>query len=267
VADKIEQVSTEKGSKYWEAFMSGYLSIGSVYEDLYDLMRPNYQYGLSYDFKERHDQEYLIQHICIGYLRGNEKLEDPNSLFKQIIDGWTPEQVQEIIEFFWRQRDYLGEASEENEEIKKKIIEFWKLLYERYRGKDERSLSHEDKLILSSASELTALLPSIDAESYEWLMLSAPHVSEDFRSSFFIEYLDGTKDKGDNKETAKYIGEIYLKMLEKITPDHDKKHIRSIIEFLYNSGGQENADKICNIYGLRGYEFLRDIYEKNNSPK
>jgi hypothetical protein len=56
-------------------------------------------------------------------------------------------------------------------------------------------------------------------------------------------------------------------MLEKITPDHDKKHIRSIIEFLYNSGGQENADKICNIYGLRGYEFLRDIYEKNNSPK
>jgi hypothetical protein len=52
-------------------------------------------------------------------------------------------------------------------------------------------------------------------------------------------------------------------MLEKITPDYDKKHICSIIKFLYNAGAQENADKICNIYGSRGLEFLRDIYEKH----
>jgi len=56
-------------------------------------------------------------------------------------------------------------------------------------------------------------------------------------------------------------------MLKKGTPDHDKKHIRSIIEFLYNAGAQENADKICNIYGSRGNEFLRDIYEKYNVSK
>jgi hypothetical protein len=235
VMDKIEQVFTEKGSKYWEAFMSGYLSIGSVYEDFYDLMRPNYRYGLSYNFKDRHDQEYLIQHICIGYLRGNEKLEDPGNLFRKIIDAWKSDQIEEIIGFFWMQRDYLREASEENEKIQKKIIEFWRLIYERYKGKDEKSLSQEDKLILSSASKLTALLPSIDAESYEWLMLSALYVSEDFNSSFFIEYLDELKNKGDSKETAKYIGEIYLKLLEKITPYFDQKHIRSIVEFLYNA--------------------------------
>ncbi len=94
--------------------------------------------------------------------------------------------------------------------------------------------------------------------------MSATYVHEDFNSPFFIEYLAELKDKGDNKETAKYIAEIYLKMPEKITPDFDKKHIRSIIEFLYNSGAQENANKICNIYGLRGFEFLRDIYEKYN---
>ena len=33
--------------------MDGYLSIGTVYDDLYELMRPHYQYGLSYDFKEK----------------------------------------------------------------------------------------------------------------------------------------------------------------------------------------------------------------------
>lgn len=56
-------------------------------------------------------------------------------------------------------------------------------------------------------------------------------------------------------------------MLKKITPDFDQKHIRSIIEFLYNNDVRENANKICNIYGSRGYEFLRDIFEKYNLSK
>ena len=35
-----------------------------------------------------------------------------------------------------------------------------------------------------------------------------------------------------------------------------------LVEFLYNSGTTENANKICNLYGSRGPEFLRDIFEK-----
>jgi hypothetical protein len=98
-------------------------------------------------------------------------------------------------------------------------------------------------------------------------MLSATYVHEDFNSTFFIEYLDKFKDKGDSKQTAKYIGEIYLKMLEKTTPDYDKKHIRSIVEFLYDAGETENAKKICNIYGTNDQHFIRDIYEKYNISK
>jgi hypothetical protein len=124
-------------------------------------------------------------------------------------------------------------------------------------------LTQEDKKILSEASKLIIILPQIESESYEWLMLSAPYVHEDFNSSFFIEYLDELKDKGDNKETAKYIGEIYLRMLEKSTPNFDKEHIRSIVKFLYDAGGKDRAYKICNIYGSRGEEFLRNIYEKH----
>jgi hypothetical protein len=267
VNDNVEKLASESGGRYWEAFMDGYLSIGKVYDDLYELMKPHYQYGISYNFKEKRNREHLIQHICIGYFRDHEKLDEPDSLFRKIIDAWKHDQIKEIIGFFWMQRDYLVESSDENQKIKKEIIEFWKLLYERYKGKDENSLSHEDKQILSSASKLAVFLPQINTESYKWLMSSAPYVHENFNSSFFIKYLDELKNKGDSKEPAKYIGEIYLKMLEKITPDFDKKHIRSIIEFLYNSGAQENANKICNIYGSRGPEFLRDIYEKYNASK
>jgi len=227
-------------------------------------MRLHYQYGLSFGLKDKRNQEHLVQHICIGYLRDYERLDDPSSLFKKIIDEWKPDQIKEIIGFFWMQRYYLEVSSDENQRTKEKIISFWRKIYERYKGKDEKSLSQEDKKILSSVSRLAVFLPKIDTESYDWLTLSAPYVHEDFNSTFFIEYLDKVKDKDDSKETAKYIGKIYLMMLEKITPDYDKKHIRSIIEFLYNSGAQENANRICNIYGSRGQEFLRDIYEKNN---
>jgi vacuolar-type H+-ATPase subunit H len=201
------------------------------------------------------------------YLRDHEKLDDPSSLFQKIIDARKPDQIREIIGFFWMQRDILTESSEENEKMREKIIEFWRQLYKNYKGKNEKSLTQEDKKILSEASKLTIILPQIDSESYEWLMLSAPYVHEDFNSSFFIEYLDELKDKGDSKETAKYIGDIYLAMLAKSTPDFDEKHIRSTIEFVYNAGGKGKANKICNIYGSRGQEFLRDIYKRNNASK
>lgn len=147
------------------------------------------------------------------------------------------------------------------------IPEIIKTHFLTFEDKEEESLSKEDKQILSSASKMAVFLPQIDTESIEWLILSARYVYEDFNASFFIEYLDDLKEKGDLKETAKYIGNIYLKMLEKITPDYNKKHIRSIIEFLYNNEAQDNANHICNIYGSRGYELLRDIYEKYNAAK
>ncbi|MEW6409705.1 MAG: hypothetical protein AB1488_06290 [Nitrospirota bacterium] len=260
VKEKIKSLENEKGTKYWEAFIDGYLSIGRVYDDLYDLMRPHYQYSVDYDFKEKRDNEHLVQHIALGYLRKHESISEKESLFKQILDKFKYDQIEDIIDFFWIQRGYLGEQTETDEDIRKGIIEFWRWLYEKYKGKE--SLKEEDKKILSNAAKLATILPRIDKENFEWLKLSAPYVHEDFNSPFFIEYLDELKDKGDSKETAKYIGEIFLKMLEKFTPDYDKKHIRSIVEFLCMSNNTENARRICNIYGQRGYEFLREIYEK-----
>ncbi len=54
-------------------------------------------------------------------------------------------------------------------------------------------------------------------------------------------------------------------MLSIFIPDFDQQHIRSIVEFLYEVKDEETTDsanKICNLYGRRGKEFLRDIYEK-----
>lgn len=258
VESKIKFLENERGTKYWEAFMDGYLSVGRVYDNLYNLMRSHYQYGIDYNFKEKRDNERLVQHIAVGYLRKRESISEEVSLFKQILDKFSYDQIEDIIGFFWLQRNYIRGQEKTDEDILQGIIEFWRWLYRKYKGKE--SLNENDKKILSDVAKLTIFLPKIDKENSEWLMLSAAYVNINFTSPFLIEYLNELKD--DDIESAKYIGEIFLIMLNNYTPDFKKEHIQSLVEFLCQENNKDIARKICNIYAQRGYEFLKDIYDK-----
>ena len=259
VKDKIKTLENQQDTRFWEAFMDGYLFGIRVYDELYELMRSHYLYGIGYDFKEKHTQEKLIQHVAIGYLRGHENIGDTKSLFRKILDTWKTEHIEGIIGFFWAQRGYKKDKN-----IREKIINFWRWIYKN-KYKKAVDLTNGDKEILSDLSKLTVFLPKIDDESFKWLMTSAPYVHVNFNSPFFIEYLDNLKDKDSN--SPKYVGKIFLRMVERmpagLISDDDQKHIRSIVENLYNSGQKAIADKICNVCGSKGYEFLRDIYEKH----
>ncbi|MEG8945624.1 hypothetical protein [Rosettibacter firmus] len=263
VKEKIKNLENEKGNKYWEAFMQGYLSTGKVYGYLYNLMNSHYEYGLSYNFKTRRNIEFLIQHICLGYLHHNETLDDSSSLFKKLIDLWNPAQIKEIIRFFWMQRNNILKEIAGDKIVIERILQFWNMIYEKYKDKNE-NLLNEDKQILSAISELALFLPQIDEKSFKWLKLSARYVNESYVSPFFIEYLEKLKDKGDNKQTAKYIGEIFLEMLKNFTPWYKEEHILSIVEFLYSSNESKYANEICNEYAKKGHEFLKEIYNKYN---
>ena len=265
---KIVDLGERKGEKAWEAFMNGYLYGGKVYEDIYELMRPHYEYGINYNFKESHDRERLIQHISIGYLREREPLDKAEkSLFGKVLDTWDHEKIREIISYFWMQRDYATLKTEDSEKTRLKITEFWKWIFKRYQGKGSEQIDKNDKLLLSDLSKLTIFLPEINDDNFQWLIQVAPYVKEDFNSPFFIEYLDGLKDKGDKVKTADFIADIFLKMLDHCTPDYDVEHIKPIVHFLYEAGQKEKVDKICNIYGSRGFEFLRGIYDENHKKE
>ena len=263
---QINQISSKK-DKIWEAFMQGYLKSNKINGDLYRLMRSHYEKAIEYKFKEEHSSERLVQHICLVYLQGIEKIEDENGLFRKIIDKWDSFQIKEIIGWLWMQRDFImGQLQEKKgteealrkEKMRELINDFWRWVYEN-KYKEIKQFKEEDKEILSELSKLTVFLEKIDAENYEWLSLSAPYIHVDFNAPFFLKYLNNLK--GKDKDAGKYVGEIFLKILENSTPDYDQKDIRSIVEYLYISDLKNYADDICDKYAKKGLEFLRDIYE------
>ena len=261
VEEKIEEFeSFPKDDIRWQSFMEGYLFGYRIYQDLYGLMRSHYIRGIEKDFGKSPTENRLVQHITIGYLRGNESLEGQDSLFKRIMDKWDHSQIGEIVNFFWSQAQYLKEEakqeSEEDKRVKDRIIEFWRWTYEN-RNVVKDKLKKDYKEVLSGLARLTILLDKIDLESSKWLLLSAPCASN---SSFFIKYLN----KFEDKESIRFIGKIFLEMLSAITPDYNQEHIISIVKKIYKFGNRTEADKICNVYGSRGCEFLRPIYEEHN---
>lgn len=269
VKEKINIISFSEKKILWEAFMDGYLFNRRVYENLYKLMKSHYEIAIDYDFKEEHTMERLIQHISVGYLHEYETLDSKDSLFYRILDKWDYSQIKEVINFFWMQKDYIVKIIEEVKseitsdiiKMREKIINFWEWVYEnKYKKIKIEEINNEDKKILSDLSLLVAFIDKIDSDNINCIKLSACYANIDYKSPFFIEYLEKLKDK-DNKG---YVGEILLEMLEYFTPDYNKKHIKSIVEYLYKAKFNEHANKISNIYGSRGNEFLRDLYNKYN---
>ena len=265
VKSKILMLSRIKNIN-WAPFIEGYLFNSRVYKELYELMRKNYLKAIDIEFENNFIINHLIQHICVEYLNEDVSIDNNENFINVILNKWNKKQIESLISCSWMLGDtFLNKKDsktqiEESIKKKEKIVLIWKWIYEnKYKGKSENDLSTEDKEIISDLSKLTILLPEINSDNSKWLELSATYIHIGFNSPYFVEYLDFLKDK---KSSIKYIGKIFLKILENYIPDYKIEHIRSIVEYLFKNKYDEVAIEVCNRYASRGAEFLRDIYEK-----
>ena len=138
------------------------------------------------------------------------------------------------------------------------MIPTWRILYESLSQKDDVEKYGE---VLSRLSGWVALVDRIDAEVLKWLKMSTQHIRGLTDSAFFVEELLPHAAK-----TPAEVGDIYLGMLtHNIYPYHDQEHIQEIIRALYRTGHTEVADRICNLYGAAGFDFLRALYDENQN--
>ena len=267
VTNSINRIFPKDNEDYWKDTVTGYLSYSSrIYKEIYFLLRENKHYAkaVKTDFQDEHITRRLAQHICISYIEGWEKLEDENSLISKLIENEKATQLSEIVNFFWRLRDKL------TDKIKVKIKPLWKELFNKIvvpelvtlkLGSPQVETSEYQKVI-SELSKWLSLIDEIDDEILDWLKLSAK-IIESFDASFFIEYLLQHAPTEPEK-----VGEIYLEMLSSdVYPDYKKENIEGIVQTLYKKGQRGFADRICIMYGEKGYDFLRGLYEKYKGDK
>ena len=254
VGGNINRIFPQQDEYDWQAAFSGYLYNFETYADLYFLLKEHghYQRALNTDFADREVLRGLVNHICTGWIEDSETLDDKTSLIYQLINSENPNHLSHLIHFFWRQRDNLSEK------IRAKVRPTWRALYESLSQKDDIGKYGE---VLSKLTGWVALVDTIDAEVLKWLKMSTQHISGLTDSAFFVEDLLPHATK-----TPAEVGNIYLGMLShNIYPYHDQEHIQEIIRALYRTEHKEVADRICNLYGEAGFDFLRSLYDENQN--
>lgn len=254
VIDNIDVIFTQHDEYLWAAAFTGYMFNSRIYEDLYLLVKQhgNYDKALLTDFTDTDVTDRLVTHICTGWIEDNETINDNDSLIFQLIYCDKPTLLSNLVHFFWRQRDKLPEK------MKAKVRPTWRALYESLTQKTNIA-EYQD--VLSRLSGWVALVDKIDEEVTKWLEFSLKHIKVFSDSAFFVEDL-----LPHVSETPTEVGNIYLEMLfQNVYPSYNQEHIQEIIRILYKSEHKDVADRICNLYGEAGFDFLRSLYDENQN--
>ena len=254
VVGNINRIFPQQGEYHWQAAFSGYLYNSQIYADLYSLLKEygHYRKALNTDFADMEVPRGLVEHICTGWMEDSETLNDKTSLIYGLINSENSNLLLNLIHFFWRQRNDLPPK------VKAKVIPTWRALYESLSEKDGAEKYEE---VLSRLSGWIALVDRIDSEVLKWLKMSTQHIKGLSDSAFFVEELLPHVTK-----TPAEVGDIYLGMLAyNVYPYHDQEHIQEIVRVLYNTEHKEVADRICNLYGEAGFDFLRSLYDENQN--
>lgn len=241
-------------STNWNCAMQGYAYVSVFTPKVYKLLSEHGHLtkGLETDFKNPHVRGMLIQEISAAYLNGLESLTDTGSPFAEILRRWDAEDITGIISFFWDGRD-AGLC----DEATTRVLEFWRFCHDKIRGREDENVD-----VLADLSLLTAFLPSIDAESGDWLLQVAPYVKADYQGQFFLENLLRLV-----MENPKAVADVYLRVLSGTVPRYREEDVRNIVEELYKAGLKVEATAICNKYAenaaIIGYaDFLKDLYNR-----
>jgi len=255
VMNNIDRIFPLENPEHWRAAFTGYLfGMRQVYKHLYILLRNkgHYHNALSTTFSDRHIDERLVGHICVGYLEDWERLEDKNSLISLLIDHNDINKVSEIVSFFWMQREDVSDK------IKKKIKPLWESILGKLIPNESQP---EYQRVLSDTNRWLSLVDEIDEEIFEWLKTSVKYLETNHNSPFLIEYL-----LNHAPATPLKVGQLFLEILNSgMFPEYKRENIQQLVEILYDKGEKEPANRICTLYLSKGITFLNQIYEKHIS--
>ena len=253
VQKNINKIFYKKDKLLYKSSIIGFFAYADkVYLEIYNLLKGNNIFldALNYEFSERHINEKVIQHICIGYIENWEELKDPNSLISKILEDKKEYQIAEVVRFVEMFRENL------TEKVKQKIKPLWERIFNIISKNEEKS---EFQSIAVELIDWLNLVDKIDEDIFNWLKLSVKYIDQ-YNPGWVYRKFYKHIDKNPEK-----IGKLILEMLKyKVPVPYDIEDITKVVEVLYSRNQKEIANEICNIYGESEYYFLIDTFKIHN---
>jgi len=264
-----EQVKQHYGSedREWLAFISGFSFANPPFnKEIYTLFYPHYERAIEKNIKiKSFHSDGLVRHLTAFYFWKYETLSSQKLLYN-FLNKTSPNGIQELINFIWRQEDYQKSLPEiEQNNFQQMILELWNYLADKY----ENSQIDEEQKILATLTNWIVFAPELNDTYTKLILKSSKHIDKTYSTHELLENLVALKSKGNPNIVAKSIGEIIsILNFKDYFGGYDQDFLKELVSFLFQHGQEKVAIAFCNkMASVHQQFFLRDIYEKNTGKK
>jgi hypothetical protein len=245
-----------KSNEQWESFILGFFNSSFAFNnDAFNLLRKNNIYDKFITQKENFasfSKVRMIEHICIAYFRKLDDIDNKDSLLRKIILNGDKNDINSIVDFVWRQKEYF--KPKKDNYVKK----LWEIIvdclpYEKF-SNDRESCNVIVKLL-----SFLSVIEIVDKEVVRYIEFSIKYCNESNLPFFIISDLTVLFKIESNRENILTILDMFIK--RNILFLYQEKEVKNFVKQLheYNLG---YASRICNAYLERGYNFLSDLCKK-----
>jgi hypothetical protein len=254
--ENIDLILPHNNSQIWSCTFTGYLKYAELKFNTYKILKDHGDYcrAISYYTEDNEIRARLIQHICIGYVNGQDPFGESSNLISQVIrieSDFLPLLINSI--HFLNRRQPLDNSQ------KTRVKLLWKSLFERISTDLTKAANQK---LMADLFEWISIFDEIDDEIFEWLKISVKYLTIDNGSPFFTEYLATHVARNPDKVAELLI----INFNSGNTYPYNKDDIQKIVEELFRCELKCNvkgkATTICNMYLSNGETFLQKIYDQ-----
>lgn len=217
----------------WEAFMTGFLHSGHVYNEYYSWASTHYLRAIPYKFVESHAEEALAQHIAIFYLRGFDQLKE-GELLSALIKNGNSTHIDRLIGYIRIQGPDDEKSNEkEIERLRPLVLNLWRHLYSHYSSQGGILLGR-NRSVFAELCDFITFLPKLDAESAMWIEAGAKQFRPWGDAWDLFKHLSRLKDIGNPIENAGYLAQIFKAIPAGSLPDRDEDDIVGVLTLIHD---------------------------------
>lgn len=247
--DKIFNIDADT----WTVVLAGYLSLNPT-QEVFKLVKQHGDYSKAINFFSDGTitQRNLLNHLCLGYIYGEDSIEDTDSLIIQYISKNNTDQILNLIRSIW----HIGKEKSLDESQKGQIRQLLKYIIDTF---SDNEMSEDDGKIIAATFDWIIIFDEIDDELFNWLKQSIQY-SHRGRSLFTTKYLLTFIEKNPEK-----VGELIALYIDDRTFYlYNEEDILEIVKRLYHLSYSELADGICiRALSINEY-FLEDVYKSHH---